>query len=80
MNKTRKKSFWRQLIQSFILVIMIPVLFLGGFIFYSAHQYIQEQRMTESMNLIQQNQQNLDSWAKQCESSDRKSTRLNSSH
>lgn len=69
MNKTRKKSFWRQLIQSFILVIMIPVLFLGGFIFYSAHQYIQEQRMTESMNLIQQNQQNLDSWAKQCESS-----------
>lgn len=69
MISAKKKSFWKQLILSFILVIMIPVLCLGGFIFYSAYQYIRGQRMTESINLIQQNQQNLDSWAKQCESS-----------
>lgn len=68
-RKPGKKTFWMQIMQSFVIVVMIPVLCLGGFIFYSAHRYIYEQRMTETMNLIRLNKQDLDSWAKQCENS-----------
>lgn len=74
MNKKReknkkKKAFWTQIMQSFVVVVMIPVLCLGGFIFFSARCYIYEQRMTETVNLIKLNGQELNSWAKQCENS-----------
>ena len=69
MKRTSEKSFLRQLIQSFIFVIMIPVLCLGGYTFYAAHNYIREQRIAEAVSLIKQNQRELDSWAKQCETS-----------
>ena len=65
----KKKAFWTQIMQSFIAVVMIPVLCLGGFIFYSARHYIYEQRMAEISNLIRLNRQELDSWSKQCENS-----------
>lgn len=68
-NHKKKKAFWNQIMQSFIVVIMIPVLCLGGFIFYSAHHYIYEQRMAETANLIQLNRQELNGWVKQCENS-----------
>lgn len=69
MKHASEKSFLRQLIQSFIFVIMIPVLCLGGYTFYSAYNYIREQRMAEAVSLIRQNQRELDNWAKQCENS-----------
>lgn len=65
----KKKAFWTQIMQAFIAVVMIPVLCLGGFIFYSARHYIYGQRMTETADLLRLNRQELDNWAKQCESS-----------
>lgn len=54
---------------AFVIVIQIPVLSLGGFIFYSSYTYVRDQRMTESANLVKQNHAALCSWAEQCESS-----------
>lgn len=68
MNK-RKKTFSEQLKLAFILVILIPVLFLGGFIFYSSHSYVKSQRMDESENIIRQNQAVLENWVNQCNDS-----------
>lgn len=69
MKDKRKKTFLEQLRTAFVIVIMIPVLCLGGFIFYSSHRYIKEQRLMESANMVKQNQADLESWAEQCESS-----------
>lgn len=52
----RKKSFEKQLKKSFIFIIMIPVLFLGGFIFYSSFQYVKRERLAEINNRIEQNE------------------------
>lgn len=69
MKAERKRTFLEQLRAAFVIVIMIPVLCLGGFIFCSSHRYIKEQRLMESSNLVIQNQTDLNNWAEQCESS-----------
>lgn len=68
MNK-KKQSFSGQLKRAFVLVIMIPVLFLGGFIFHSSYRYIKEQKTTESKNVIKQNRVDLENRIDQCETS-----------
>ena len=65
MKAERKRTFLEQLRAAFVIVIMIPVLCLGGFIFYSSHRYIKEQRLMESSNLVIQNQTDLNNWAEQ---------------
>ena len=52
MKDKRKKTFLEQLRIAFVIVIMIPVLCLGGFIFYSSYKYIKEQRLMESSNMV----------------------------
>lgn len=69
MNKEKRRSFLGRLRIAFVIVILIPVLSLGGFIFYSSYKYVRDQRMTESSNLVKQSRAALDSWAEQCESS-----------
>lgn len=69
MKDKRKKTFLEQLRTAFVIIIMIPVICLGGFIFFSSHKYIKEQRLMESSNMVKQNQADLNSWAEQCESS-----------
>lgn len=55
MNKKATKSFNRQLTKSFICIVLIPVLLLGGFILLSGADYVKERAETESMNVIEQN-------------------------
>lgn len=54
MNKNIK-SFRRQLKNAFIVVVVIPVLSLSGFLLYSYFQYIENQIVSESINLVKQN-------------------------
>lgn len=67
MKKVSRKPFIKQLRNSFIIIIMIPVLFLGGFIFYSSYQYVNNQKLSECSNLIRQNAADLNNWTEQCE-------------
>lgn len=53
---------------AFIVIILIPVLGLGGIILYSSHQYIKQQRKTEVENTIMQNITALNGWITQCDS------------
>ena len=68
-NKNEKcSSFLKQLRVAFIVIILIPVLGLGGIILYSSHQYIKQQRKTEVENTIMQNITALNGWITQCDS------------
>ena len=67
-NKNEKcSSFLKQLRVAFIVIILIPVLGLGGIILYSSHQYIKQQRKTEVENTIMQNITALNGWITQCD-------------
>lgn len=65
----QKKSFEKQLKKSFVLIIMIPVLFLGGFILYSSFRYVKEERLVEINNRIEQNEIDLRNRMEQSEKS-----------
>lgn len=67
MNSRKIRPFLNQLKSAFVIVIMISVLLLGGFIFYSSYRYVREQRMAESANMIRQNLTDLENWTEQCE-------------
>ena len=68
-NKNEKcSSFLKQLRVAFIVIILIPVLGLGGIILYSSHQYIKQQRKTEVENTIMQNITALNGLITQCDS------------
>lgn len=69
MNRGKKYLFSEQLKKAFVLVILIPILFLGGFIFYSSHQYIKKQKIVESANIVNRNGIELDNRVEQCENS-----------
>lgn len=64
----KSSSFLKQLRLAFIIIILIPVLGLGGIILYSSHRYIKEQRITEVKNTMTQNITALNGWATQCDS------------
>lgn len=61
-------SFLKQLRLAFIVIVLIPILGLGGIILYSSHHYIKEQRKTEVENTITQNMTALSGWTTQCDS------------
>lgn len=65
----QKKSFEKRLKKSFVLIIMIPVLFLGGFILYSSFRYVKEERLVEINNRIEQNEIDLRNRMEQSEKS-----------
>lgn len=65
----QKKTFEKQLKKSFVFIIMIPILFLGGFIFYSSFRYVKEERMAEINNRIEQNEIDLQNRMEQSEKS-----------
>lgn len=65
----QKKSFEKQLKKSFVFIIMIPVLFLGGFIFYSSFRYVKEERLADINSRIRQNGIDLQNRMEQSEKS-----------
>lgn len=67
MKRNGKKPFLKQIRAAFVIVILIPVLCLGGFIFYSSRVYIHEQRLAASSNMVRQNLADLENWVEQCE-------------
>lgn len=68
MNK-KVKSFREQLKRSFIVVVVIPVLFLGAFMFYSSFQFIEKQMLSESMNLVKQSTRDMKNRIEVCDDS-----------
>ncbi|WP_195988499.1 histidine kinase [Clostridium sp. D53t1_180928_C8] len=68
MNK-KIKSFREQLKRAFIVVIVIPVLSLGSFMFYSSFRFIENQILSESMNLIKQSSIDMENRIKVCDDS-----------
>lgn len=68
MNK-KIKSFRGQLKKAFIVVVVIPVLSLGGFIFYSSFKYIKNQVVGESLNLIKQSSIDMENRIEVCDNS-----------
>lgn len=69
MKNNSDVSFIRQIKRTFILIILIPVLLLGSFIFYSSYHYIQQQKKTEVNNIVEQNVLDLNNRMNQCENS-----------
>ncbi|MCD8012591.1 MAG: histidine kinase [Lachnospiraceae bacterium] len=69
MNKKTKPSFLEQLKNAFILIILIPVLLFGGFIFYNSYRYVKDQRLIASTNSIEQNLIDLNNRIEQCQNS-----------
>lgn len=68
MNK-KVKSFREQLKRAFIVVVVIPVLFLGAFMFYSSFHFIEEQMLNESMNLVKQSTRDMKNRIEVCDDS-----------
>lgn len=68
MNR-KIKSFRGQLKKAFIVVVVIPVLSLGGFIFYSSFKYIKNQIVGESLNLVKQNSIDIENRIEVCDNS-----------
>lgn len=69
MDRKTTKSFNEQLRKAFIKIILIPVLSLGGFIFYGVFSSMDNQRMLESQNVIDQNLLDLGNRIDACNSS-----------
>lgn len=69
MNKKQTKSFTEQLKKAFIIVILIPVLCLGGFIYYISFSYIERQKLLESSNMVEQNLRDLNNRIDVCNNS-----------
>lgn len=69
MFKKAGKSFSGRLKLSYVIIILIPVLCLGGFIFYSSYYYVKQQKLKESANMVRRNEIYLDNLAEQCENS-----------
>lgn len=68
MNR-KIKSFSGQLKRSFIVVVIIPVLVLGAFIFYSSFQFIEKQMVNESMNIVKQSNMDIENRFEACNDS-----------
>lgn len=77
MKKKKAKSFAGQLKKAFILVVLLPVLVIGGFWLVTAHTYFERQSTSESMNLIELHYNDITSKMEACERSVRY---LSSSH
>ena len=69
MFRKRGKSFSGQLKLSYVVIILIPVLCLGGFIFFSSYYYVRQQKLKESISIVRRNEIYLDNLAEQCENS-----------
>lgn len=68
MNR-KIKSFSGQLKRSFIVVVVIPVLVLGAFIFYSSFQFIEKQMVNEIMNIVKQSNMDIENRFEACDDS-----------
>ena len=55
--------------RSFITIIFIPILFLGGFIIYNSINYVKNEKQTEVKQVIKQNILDLNNRLEQCEKS-----------
>lgn len=62
MHNNQPKSFASQLKKSFLLVVMIPILFLGSFVFFMAFRTVDGQRQENYHNLVNQCQITLSGW------------------
>jgi two-component system sensor histidine kinase YesM len=69
MHNNQPKSFASQLKKSFLLVVMIPILFLGSFVFFMAFRTVDGQRQENYHNLVNQCQITLSGWVEQCNNS-----------
>ena len=69
MNDKTTRSFAGQLKKAFVIVVLLPVLCIGGFWFYSVYGHVERQRTAESQNAIEQNYLDLIANVKDCESS-----------
>ena len=65
----RKTSFLHNLRRTFLLLIFVPVLLLGGWIFFSSFSYIKAQTENSMTNLIKQYEVDLTNHLKQCDTS-----------
>lgn len=69
MSKEKTKSLAGQLRKAFVTVVLIPVLVLGGFIFYSMFDYMEQKRLSESENIVQQSMIDLEQRIAICDNS-----------
>lgn len=69
MKSRKKKSFLKQLKESFLITIVIPVAFLAIFVFYSSFSYMRKQMVEESISMVKQNAAELSNRMKECDNS-----------
>lgn len=68
-KKHKKNSIWNRLKRSFVLILCLPILGLGSYMFYSTIRFVKEERDLEISKLIEQNIVDLNNRMEQCENS-----------
>ena len=54
-KQTNKTSIWNRLRRAFLIVVILPVLALGGYMVYSSIRFVRNERMLEADKLMEQN-------------------------
>lgn len=67
--KSNKKSFWSKLKKTYIIIIIIPIICLGGFIILSSIRYVKDYKIQETNDIISLNLQDINNRMAQCETS-----------
>ena len=68
-KQTNKTSIWNRLRRAFLIVVILPVLALGGYMVYSSIRFVRNERMLEADKLMEQNVADLNNRMEQCETS-----------
>ena len=68
-KQTNKTSIWNRLRRAFLIVVILPVLALGGYMVYSSIRFVRNERMLEADKLMEQNVTDLRNRMEQCETS-----------